>query len=55
MTSVNTGNDYSRDFAKEGDVAKDDHFATTGDLAKDGRLAFSLDGDITNVGNFTKK
>ena len=55
MTSVNTGNDYSRDFAKEGDVAKDDHFATTGDLAKDGRLAFSLDGDITNVGNFAKE
>ena len=26
-----------------------------GDLAKDDRLAFSLDGDITNVGNFANK
>ncbi len=25
------------------------------DLAKDGRLAFSLDGDITTVGDFTKE
>jgi hypothetical protein len=55
MTPVNTGDNYSRDSAEEGDVAKDDHFATTGDLAKDGRLAFSSDGDITNVGNFAKK
>jgi hypothetical protein len=55
MTPVNTGDGYSRDSAKEGDVAKDDHFATMGDLAKDGRLAFSSDGDITNVGDFTKK
>jgi hypothetical protein len=55
MTPVNTGDDYSRDSAEEGNVAKDNHFATTGDLAKDGRLAFSLDGDITNVGEFSKK
>jgi hypothetical protein len=55
MTPVNTGDDYSRDFAEEGNVAKEDHFATTGDLAKDSRLAFSLDGDITNVGDFAKK
>jgi hypothetical protein len=55
MTPVNTGDDYSRDSAKEGDVAKEDHFATTGDLAKDGRLAFSSDGDINNVGDFAKK
>ena len=50
MTPVNTGDDYSRDSAKEGNVA-----TTTGNLAKDGRLAFSSDGDITNVGNFAKK
>jgi hypothetical protein len=55
MTPVNTGDDYSGDFAKEGNVAKDNHFATKGDLAKDGRLAFSLDVDITNVGNFPKE
>jgi hypothetical protein len=55
MTSVNAGDEYSRDSAKKGDVAKDNHFATTGDLAKDGRLAFSSDGDIINVGNFAKE
>jgi hypothetical protein len=55
MTPVNTGDDYSRDYAKKGDVAKDDHFATKDDLAKDGRLAFSSDGDITNVANFAKE
>jgi hypothetical protein len=55
MAPVNTGDDYSRNSAEEGNVAKDNHFATTGDLAKDGRLAFSSDGDITNVGNFAKK
>jgi hypothetical protein len=55
MTPVNTVDNYSRDSAKEGDVAKDDHFATMVDLAKDGRLAFSSDGDITNVGDFAKK
>jgi hypothetical protein len=41
--------------AKEGNVAKDNHFVIKGDLAEDGRLAFSLDGDITNVGNFAKE
>jgi hypothetical protein len=55
MTPVNTGDDYSRDSAKEGNVAKDNHFATKGDLGEDGRLAFSVDGDITNVGNFAKE
>ncbi len=55
MTPVNTGDDYSRDSAKEGDVAKDNHFTTKGDLAEDGRLAFSLDGDITNMGSFAKE
>ncbi len=55
MTPVNTGDDYSRDSAEEGNVAKDNHFATMGDLAKNGRLAISSDGDITNVGNFAKK
>ncbi len=55
MTPVNTGDDYSRDSAKEGNVAKDDHFTTMGDLAKDSRLAFSSDGNIINVGNFAKK
>jgi hypothetical protein len=55
MTPVNTDDDYSRDSAKNGNVAKDNHFTTSGDLAKDGRLAFSSDGDITNVGNFAKE
>jgi hypothetical protein len=41
MTPVNTGDDSCRDSAKEGDVAKDNHFATKGDLAKDDRLGFS--------------
>jgi hypothetical protein len=36
-----TSDEYSRDVAEEGDVAKDDHFATTGDFAVDGRLAFT--------------
>jgi hypothetical protein len=55
MTPVNTGDDYSSDSTKKGNVTKDNHFATTGDLAKDGRLAFSSDSDITNVGNFAKE
>jgi hypothetical protein len=52
---VNSGDDSSRDSAKEGDVAKDDLFATKGDLAEDGGLAFSSDGDITTVGDFAKE
>jgi hypothetical protein len=55
MTPVNTGDDSNRDSAEEGDVAKDDHFATKGDLAEDGKLAFSSNGDITTVGNFAKE
>ncbi len=55
MTPVNTGDDSSNDSAKKGNVTKDNHFATKGDLAEDGRLAFSLDRDITNVGNFAKE
>jgi hypothetical protein len=55
MTPAKTGDDYSRDSAKEDNVLKDDHFATKGDLGKDRRLAFSLDGDIINVGNFAKE
>jgi hypothetical protein len=55
MMPVNTGDDYSGDFTKEGDVAKDEHFATKGHLAEDGRLAFSLDGNIANVGDFAKE
>ncbi len=54
MTPVNTGDDSSRDSAKEGNDAKDNQFATKGDLAEDSRLAFSLNGDITTVGNFAK-
>jgi hypothetical protein len=49
MTPVNTGDDSSRDSAKEGDVASTPLHSKE-DLAKDGRLAFSLDVDITTVG-----
>jgi hypothetical protein len=52
---VNTGNDSSRDSTKEGNVAKEDLFATKGDLAEDDGLAFSSDGDITTVGDFAKE